>query len=280
MGTMVHRMPLKTCTNQKYETYFRLFCSLLSIAYVMTLSLPFVYADEGNPSPDEAGLQDHQDHQQKKSQDKRHKHHMKDSKKHTQHRPAHHHQFDPETFVKRWEGPTRDQEQQPTEVLKACGVQVGMRVVDLGAGTGYFLPYLSQAVGGSGHVQGLDLEPKMVAWMQKRIEKEGLKNSVALVSSVDKTPLEAHSIDRILIVNVWHHIDQRQTYLNHLVSRLKADGALCIVEIKYDAPHGPPLKHRISPQELHTEIAQHPELDVQIDPLQLPHQYLVIARKK
>lgn len=193
------------------------------------------------------------------------------------HRPAHHHSFEPERFVKRWEGPTRDQEQRPRQVLKACGVTAGMSVVDLGAGTGYFLPYLSSAVGDAGHVQALDLEPKMVSWMQERIKKEGLKNVTALETQANQTPLKDASVDRILIVNVWHHIDDRATYLSHLVSKLKPHGALCVVEIKRDAPHGPPIKHRLSPKELSAELSREARLEVVIDPLTLPNQYLVIG---
>lgn len=196
---------------------------------------------------------------------------------HGAHRPAHHHSFDPERFVKRWEGPQRDQEQRPAEVLKACGVTEGMSVVDLGAGTGYFLPHLSRAVGGSGQVQALDLEPKMVAWMQARVKKEQLSNVTALTTPAAQTPLQPASVDRILIVNVWHHIDQRASYLKHLVSRLKPGGALCVVEIKLDAPHGPPRAHRLSPDELIAELSQAPELRVSLAPLTLPHQHLVIG---
>jgi len=209
----------------------------------------------------------------------RHKHEGHKHEGH-KHRPAHHHSFEPERFVKRWEGPERDREQRPVEVLKACGLSEGMRVVDLGAGTGYFLPHLSRAVGDSGYVQALDLEPKMVEWMRRRIHREGLSNAEALSTPADTTPLKEGAVDRILIVNVWHHIDARRPYLEHLVSRLKPQGALCIVEIKRDAPHGPPLKHRLSPRELQAELSAHPGLSVSLAPLELPHQYLVVARLK
>ena len=196
------------------------------------------------------------------------------------HKPAHHHSFEPARFAARWESPERDQEQRPAEVLKACGVSEGMSVADLGTGTGYFVPHLSRAVGAAGHVFALDAEPKMVGWVSERIKKEGLQNAEAAHVGYNSTTLAPTSVDRVLIVNVWHHIDEREAYLKHLVSRLKPNGALCVVEIKRDAPKGPPVKHRLSPQELVAELSKHEGLSVEASSLELPHQHLVVARLK
>jgi predicted methyltransferase len=53
-------------------------------------------------------------------------------------------------WVPAFEGPERDARQKPAEVIAAMRLAPGMRVADLGAGTGYFLPHLSRAVGPTG----------------------------------------------------------------------------------------------------------------------------------
>ena len=43
-----------------------------------------------------------------------------------------------------FDDPARDEWQKPKEVVAIMGIQPGQTVADIGAGTGYFLPYLSQ----------------------------------------------------------------------------------------------------------------------------------------
>ncbi|WP_437548021.1 SAM-dependent methyltransferase [Sorangium sp. So ce367] len=69
-------------------------------------------------------------------------------------------------WVPAFEGPERDAWQKPAEVIAAMRLAPGMRVADLGAGTGYFLPHLSRAVGPTGAVIGLDIERDMGRYME------------------------------------------------------------------------------------------------------------------
>jgi len=51
-----------------------------------------------------------------------------------------------------------------------------LAVADLGAGTGYYEPFLAAAVGPRGRVLTLDSEPAMVEHLRRRAEAEGLAN--------------------------------------------------------------------------------------------------------
>jgi cyclopropane fatty-acyl-phospholipid synthase-like methyltransferase len=188
-----------------------------------------------------------------------------------------HHRFDdPEAWSARWEGAERDANQKPAQVVARCGVEPGMTAVDLGTGTGYFVPHLSRAVGPDGRVLALDIEQSMVDWVAQRATKEGLSNVTATRVAMDDPGLGDDSVDRVLIVNTWHHIESRPAYLEKLRAALRPNGRLCIVELTMDAPHGPPKKHRLSPEVLAAELSAggflpSPEL------LELPHQYLMVA---
>src|SRR5882672_603308 len=63
-----------------------------------------------------------------------------------------------EQWAKQFDDPARDAWQRPQEVVAALMIRPGMTVADIGAGTGYFEPWLSRAVGGSGMVLALDIE--------------------------------------------------------------------------------------------------------------------------
>lgn len=194
---------------------------------------------------------------------------------------GHHHRFDdPARFEERWEGPKRDAEQRPAEVLSFCGVTAGHTAVDLGAGTGYFVPHLARAVGEAGRVVALDVEPKMVEWLTARIAREGLSRAEARLAQPADPALAPTSVDRVLVVNVWHHLDDRAAYLARLVSALKPGGRVCLVEIKPEAPFGPPARYRLTPQALKAELAASPALVVGEAVLDLEHQYVVVATLK
>lgn len=84
---------------------------------------------------------------------------------HGHHGGGMHHGFkDVARWIKVFDHPERDQWQKPQAVVSALQLEPGMSVVDIGAGTGYFLPHLRAAVGDAGRVLALDVEPNMVAY--------------------------------------------------------------------------------------------------------------------
>src|SRR4029450_13571862 len=66
--------------------------------------------------------------------------------------PVHHSFDDPEVWSKTFDDPERDSWQKPAEVVRALGLKAGMVAADLGAGTGYFSRFLSEAVSPGGMV--------------------------------------------------------------------------------------------------------------------------------
>ena len=63
-------------------------------------------------------------------------------------------------------------------------------------------------------------------------------------------------VDVALIVDTYHHIDDRVAYFSRLKSSLRPGGRLAIVDFKTDAPEGPPPEHRISPERVTVELEQ------------------------
>lgn len=114
----------------------------------------------------------------------------------------HSHRFDePERYAERWNDPRRDDWQKPGVLIEAMGVEKGMTVADLGAGTGYFLPHLSKAVGPNGRVLAVDIEPAMLEYIRNWTSEEGIDNVQTVHADPEDTHLDASSVDRILTVN-------------------------------------------------------------------------------
>jgi SAM-dependent methyltransferase len=153
-------------------------------------------------------------------------------------------------------------------------------VADLGAGTGYFLPYLSRAVGPQGRVLALDTEDAMVEHMRARVEREGLDNVEVRRVAPDDPALPERGVHRVLIVNTWHHIADREVYARRLHQALSSGstdgGAVVIVDFDRDSPHGPPPEMRIPAATVMDELRAaglHPHLREET----LPYQYIVVA---
>ena len=94
---------------------------------------------------------------------------------------AHHPFDDVPQWVAVFDDPKRDAWQRPDDVITALELRPGMRVADLGAGTGYFSRRLSQAVGPTGTVFAVDPEPNLVGYLRTRAEREHTDNVVPVL---------------------------------------------------------------------------------------------------
>lgn len=183
-----------------------------------------------------------------------------------------------EDWAKEFDGPERDAWQKPSEVVALLQITPGMTVADVGAGTGYFMPHLSRAVGPSGKVLSLDIEPDMVRYMRERAQREKLDNVEPRVVMTDDPQLAKGSVDRVLIVDTWHHIDGRRAYAAKLGEALKPGGMVVVVDFTQEAQHGPPKEHRLPPEKVAEELAA-AGLTTEIAKESLPDQYVVLGKK-
>jgi ubiquinone/menaquinone biosynthesis C-methylase UbiE len=156
-------------------------------------------------------------------------------------------------------------------------IRPGMTVADIGAGTGYFEPWLSRAVGPSGVVLALDIEPSMVRYLTKRAAREHLDNVKPSQVAVDDPGLPKGAVDRILIVDTWHHVPSREAYAGRLRQALSPAGSITIVDFTLASTRGPPVQDRVPPDEVLRELRT-AGLRPSVTPVGLPDQYVVTAR--
>lgn len=188
------------------------------------------------------------------------------------------HRFDnAETWAKVFDDPARDAWQHPDDVVAALGLTASMTVADVGAGTGYFTVRLARAVP-SGQVIATDIEPDMVRYLTERATREGLPNVRAVLSTGDDPRLAPGSVDRVLVVDVWHHISDRARYAKGLAAALRPAGQVAIVDFTSAATHGPPRKHRLPPETIIADLKA-AGLDAQVSPTQLPDQFIVVGTR-
>jgi ubiquinone/menaquinone biosynthesis C-methylase UbiE len=168
---------------------------------------------------------------------------------------SHRHSFgDAEKWSHVFDDPERDAWQKPHEVIKALALKPDAAVADLGAGTGYFAARLANMLA-KGTVYAVDVEPEMVKYLGERAKREGLKNLKPLAARADDARLPA-KVDLILLVDVYHHIEDRERYFRKLAASLKPGGRVAVIDFRLDSPEGPPKAARIAPEQVKAELAR------------------------
>jgi predicted methyltransferase len=187
------------------------------------------------------------------------------------------HPFDDvEKWVRVFDDPARDAWQKPEEVVAALRLKPGMIVADIGAGTGYFIGHLARAVAPDGFVLAIDTEPEMVRHMGGRAQQEKLANAVPVLARPDDPFLPRRRLGLVLIVNTYHHIDDRLNYFDRLKGALAPGGRVAVIDFhKKPLPVGPPPAHKLERGFVLDEMRQAGFRLVEEETF-LPYQYFLV----
>jgi len=187
---------------------------------------------------------------------------------------AHRHSFSgAEKWAKVFDDPARDTWQKPHEVIRMLALKPDAKVADIGSGTGYFSVRLAHFVP-KGHVYGVDIEPDMVRYLGERAKGLKLGNVTAVKGEADGARLP-EKVDLVLMVDTYHHIEEREKYFGRLRWFLNPGGRLAIIDFTEQSPMGPPRSTRIAPEQVKTELAAAGfKLTQEYD--LLPYQYFLV----
>jgi len=166
---------------------------------------------------------------------------------------THDHSFgDAQKWAQVFDDPNRDSWQKPHEVIQALALKPDAVIADIGSGTGYFSVKFAHMTP-KGRVYGVDTEPDMVKYLSERAKREGLKNITA-VQAKPGDPRLPEKADVVILVDVYHHVENREQYFRRLQNSLKPGGRLAIIDFRMDSPEGPPPSARIAPDRVKAEM--------------------------
>jgi SAM-dependent methyltransferase len=122
------------------------------------------------------------------------------------------------------------------EIVQALRLSEGMVVADVGAGTGLLEPLLSAAVGASGRILVSELSPIFRQIIQERCCH--LPNVHIVDHPTDRDPhlpaAAEGTVDVILLVDVYHHLEYPALVLRHLRAALHRHGILVVIDFHRD----------------------------------------------
>lgn len=112
-------------------------------------------------------------------------------------------------------------------------VREGDKVADFGAGSGFFVPVLSKAVGPEGRVYALEIQRSLSERIGELVRQEELQNVDTLWCDIERvggTKLEDEILDIAIVVNTLFLFEDKDTAVKEIYRTLRSGGKLFVVD--------------------------------------------------
>jgi predicted methyltransferase len=140
--------------------------------------------------------------------------------------------LDPQTYVERFELESREIFNARQEILRACNIQPGMHIADVGAGTGFFTKLFAATTGDRGWVYAIDVAPRFIEHIRKELDAAGIENAGPVLSSQRVVNLAPHSVDLIFICDTYHHFEFPKSTLKSLHQAMRPGGTMVVIDFE------------------------------------------------
>lgn len=151
---------------------------------------------------------------------------------------------------------SREREERTQLLLEHLGIEPGQVIGDLGCGNGYLSLPMAQLTGRKGRVLAADLQPKMLELLAERAAAQGIENIETLASTGADPGFPPASCDLILMVDVYHELDDPESVLRGVRRALAPGGRLALVEFRAE-DRSVPIKpeHKMTKAQMLGELA-------------------------
>lgn len=179
------------------------------------------------------------------------------------------------------ERPEREKEERTDLLIDALHLKPGDVVADIGAGTGYISERMARKVGDTGLVYAEDIQPEMIDLLKEKLRQKGIKNVKPLLGNLTDPKLPPAAVDLIIMVDVYHELDQPYEMTDSMIRGLKPGGRLVFVEFRKEDPEVPIKEvHKMSEAQVKKEMSAFPQLEWAETSRVLPQQHIIFFRKK
>jgi ubiquinone/menaquinone biosynthesis C-methylase UbiE len=133
-------------------------------------------------------------------------------------------------WIRRFEGAGREIFDNRHAIVEKSGIRPGMKVADVGAGTGLFALLFAEAVGPSGRVYAVDIIPKFLEHTAARARKAGLRNVETRLGDERSLPLPEASVDVLFLCDTYHHFEYPRSMNASMFRALRPGGTLVLID--------------------------------------------------
>ena len=141
----------------------------------------------------------------------------------------------------------------PTKNVHQMGLTDGMKVGDLGSGSGHYVLAAAGVVGPAGRVYAVDIQEDVLKHIRDSGSQKHLSNIETIWGDIEKpggTKLREHILDAVILSNVLFQVDDKQAVVDEIKRILKPDGK--VLAFDWAGPYngmGPPPERVVSEHE-------------------------------
>jgi ubiquinone/menaquinone biosynthesis C-methylase UbiE len=121
----------------------------------------------------------------------------------------------------------------PQNNIDQFGVEVGEKVVDIGAGSGFYAIALATAVGRTGKVFAIEIQKDLLERLRNNAYKAGLFNIEAIWGDVERiggTKLQDNFVSKIVVANILFQISDKASFVKEVRRVLRPSGKLLVID--------------------------------------------------
>lgn len=135
-------------------------------------------------------------------------------------------------WTERFEREGREIYDQRHRIVETLGLRPGMRVADVGAGSGLFTLLFAERVGPRGQVWAVDIVPGFLEHLRQRAQTLGLRQVRTVLGTDHSTGLPPRSVDVVFVCDTYHHFEYPRAMLASIHRALRPGGELVLVEFR------------------------------------------------
>ncbi|MBL0766265.1 class I SAM-dependent methyltransferase [Marivirga atlantica] len=126
---------------------------------------------------------------------------------------------------------SREKEENTSRLIKNMDIQPEDVIADIGAGSGYHV-FKMAPIASKGKIYAVDIQEEMLAAIRKKNEEKGIDNIELVKGSEKSVNLAAHSVDKVLMVDVYHEFNFPYEMIQSIKSALKPNGEIFLIEYR------------------------------------------------
>ncbi len=125
----------------------------------------------------------------------------------------------------------REEEENTTKLLRDMAIKPGDSIADIGAGSGYHV-FKMASLADKGLIYAVDIQDEMLAALRDKKEA-GARQNISIVKGSEKNiNLPENSVDKVLMVDVYHEFNYPIAMIASVKKALRPDGKLYLIEYR------------------------------------------------
>ena len=173
----------------------------------------------------------------------------------------------------------REKEENVSNLIQNMKIESNDKIADIGAGSGYHV-FRMAPLAKNGVVYAVDIQSEMLEAINIKIELNNINNIKTILGNEKSIQLPKNSVDKIIMVDVYHEFNFPKEMIRSIKNALKPDGELFLIEYRGEDPRVPVKKiHKMSEKQAQKEMEAN-GFTLRENIRNLPWQHCMISIKK